>query len=581
MKWQVRPKAPSAFFKQFPEFSSLIVQLLYNRDLKTQKQIDEFFNSDFQTDIHDPFLLKEMDKAVKRIKEAIEKQDKITVYGDFDADGICSSAIIYLTLKELGIKNINTYIPNREEENHGLNNKSIKYLAKNGTKLIITVDCASSDSEEIDLANSLGVDVIITDHHIVGKKVPNAVALVNPWQKGDKYPFKKLAGAGVAYKLACALLPLEDPFKKWLLDLTALATVADVMPIIGENRTLVKYGLGVLAQTKWLGLKELMKVSNITPEIIENPLNGKAPLTNLDVYTLGFVLGPRLNAASRVDHADGAFNLLISNNKKEAKGLAQKINQNNSLRQSVTEKLIKEIEIILKEKFSNGEYPKIILEGNPNWPVGLIGLMAGKIADKYGCPTIVYNQKGNLINASCRSIPQFNLIKAFDKCADLFIDYGGHKAAAGFMMKKSKLDQFKNIFYKLIEKELKDQDLTPVLKIDAELFLEDINWSNYDKIQMFAPFGKDNHSPKFLTKNLEIFNLRTVGNGNKHLKIELIIFGKEGKAKKFNAIAFGLGDKEPLLKKGNLINIVFEIIVNQWNGRRDLEMKIIDLKLTE
>jgi len=206
-----------------------------------------------------------MDKAVKRIKEAIEKQDKITVYGDFDADGICSSAIIYLTLKELGIKNINTYIPNREEENHGLNNKSIKYLAKNGTKLIITVDCASSDSEEIDLANSLGVDVIITDHHIVGKKVPNAVALVNPWQKGDKYPFKKLAGAGVAYKLACALLPLEDPFKKWLLDLTALATVADVMPIIGENRTLVKYGLGVFGSNKmaWVkGINESIKYNS-------------------------------------------------------------------------------------------------------------------------------------------------------------------------------------------------------------------------------------------------------------------------------------------------------------------------------
>jgi len=581
MKWQVRPKAPSAFLKQFPKFSSLIVQLLYNRDLKTQKQIDEFFNSDFQTDIHDPFLLKGMDKAVKRIKEAIEKQEKITVYGDFDADGICSSTIIYLTLKELGIKNINTYIPNREKENHGLNNKSIKSLAKKGTKLIITVDCASSDSEEVDLANSLGVDIIITDHHMFGKKIPNAVAIVNPCQKGDKYPFKGLAGAGVAYKLACALLPLEDPFKKWLLDLTALATVADVMPIVGENRTLVKYGLGVLAQTKWLGLKELMKVSKVIPEIIENPLNGKAPLTNLDFYTLGFVLGPRLNAASRVDHADGAFNLLISKNKKEAKGLAQKINQNNSLRQSITEKLIKEIEIILKGKFSNGEYPKFIIEGNPNWPVGLIGLMAGKIADKYGCPTIVYNQKGNLINASCRSVPQFNLIKAFDKCADLFINYGGHKVAAGFMMKQSKLDQFKNIFNKIVEKELKDQESTIVLKIDTELFLEDINWSNYDMIQKFAPFGKDNYAPKFLTKNLEIYSLRTVGNGNKHLKMELMIFGKNGKAKKFNAIAFGLGGKEPLLKKGNLVNIVFEIIVNEWNGRRDLEMKIIDLKLVE
>lgn len=580
MKWQIKSKAPSAFFKQFPEFSSLIVQLLYNRDLKTQKEIDEFFNPDFETDLHDPFLLKGMNKAVKRIKKAIEKQEKISVYGDFDADGICASAVLYLTLKELGIKNIDTYIPDREKENHGLNNESIKYLAKNGTKLIITVDCASSNIKEVDLANSLGIDVIITDHHIVGKKMPKAVALINPWQKDDKYPFKKLAGTGVAYKLVCALLS-DDPFKKWLLDLTALATVSDMMPIVGENRTLVKYGLGVLAQTKWLGLMELMKVSKVVPEIVQSSLKGKAPLTNLDTNILGFFLGPRLNAASRMDHADGAFNLLICKNKKKAEILAKKINQNNSLRQSATEKLIKEIETRLKEKSSKDKYLKIIFEGSPDWSSGLIGLAAGKIADKYGCVTIIYNQKGDLINASCRTGCQFNLIKVLDKCSHLISDYGGHKAAAGFMIKASKLDQFKNIFNKLVKKEVKDKELIPVLKIDAELFLEDINWLNYDKIQMFAPFGKDNTMPNFLVKNLEICSLRTVGNGDKHLKMELIMFGKKGKAKKINAIAFGLGERVSLLKKGNSIDVVFELIINEWNGRRDLEMKIVDLKLTE
>jgi len=581
MKWQVKAKAPSAFFKKFPEFSPLIIQLLYNRGIKTQQQIDEFFNSDFNSDLHDPFLLKGMKKAIKRIKQAIKKKEKITIYGDFDADGVCSTAIIYLTLKELGHKKIDIYIPDREKENHGLNEKSIKKIAKAGTKLIITVDCASSDLEEVDLANSLDVDVIITDHHQTGKKLPKTVAMVNPWQKDDKYPFKKLAGAGVAYKVACALLPDQDPFKKWLLDLTALATVADVMPIVGENRTLVKYGLGVLAQTKWIGLQELMRISKVEPEVIQDSLDGEAPSTNLDTYTLGFVLGPRLNAASRMDHASRAFHLLISQDRKEAEKLSKGINQKNSLRQNLTSKVVREIEGRLEKDISKGGISKIIFEGSPDWPVGLVGLIAGKMADKYRRPAVVYYQKGDLIYASCRSIPQFDLIKMLDKCAHLFDDYGGHKGAAGFRVDVSNLDQVKNIFNKLVEKELEDKDLTPVLETDAELFLEDIDWQNYDQIQMFSPFGRNNDKPKFLARKLEICSLKTVGNGDKHLKMELMMFGKSNKSKKFNAIAFGFGEKEEILKKGQLIDIVFEIIVNQWNGYRGLEMKIVDLKITQ
>jgi len=582
MRWQVKPKAPSAFFEQFPEFSSLNVQLLYNRGIKTQQQIDEFFNPDFQSDLHDPFLLKGMRKAVKRIKQAIKNKEKITIYGDFDADGVCSAAIMYFIFKELGHKKISVYIPDREKENHGLNQKSVKELAQGGTKLIITVDCASTDLKEVDLANSLNLDVIITDHHEVGKKLPKAVALVNFWQKGDKYPFKKLSGAGVAYKVACALLPDGDPFKKWLLDLVALATVADVMPITGENRTLVKYGLGVLAQTKWLGLQELMKIAQVTPEITQNSLNGEAPLTNLDTYTLGFVLGPRLNAASRMDHANRAFHLLVSQNKEEAEELAKGINQKNSLRQNLTEKIVKEIEKRLEEKISRQEDSKVIFEGSPDWPVGLVGLIAGKMTDRYRRPAVVYYQKDDLIYASCRSVPQFDLVKALNKCSDLFSDYGGHKGSAGFRTNVSNLDEIKKMFNNLVEKELKDQDLSPVLEADAELFLEDISWQNYDHIQMFSPFGRTNDKPKFLARKLEICDLRAVGNGHKHLKMELMMFcQKENKSKKFNAIAFGFGQKEEILKKGQLIDVIFEMIVNQWNGHRGLEMKIVDLKLAQ
>jgi single-stranded-DNA-specific exonuclease len=588
-KWQLKPKAPSAFFKQFPEFSPLIVQLLYNRNLKTQQQIDEFFNPDYQEDIYDPFLLKGIKKAVKRILEAITKEEKIVVYGDFDADGVCATAIIFLTLQALGVKNLDVYIPDRDKENHGLNEKSVKNLAQAGTKLIVVVDCASTDFEEVKLANSLGMDIIITDHHQPGDSLPKAIAFINPLQKGDKYPFKDLAGAGVAYKLVCALLssekiPLKDQekesLKKWLLDLVALATVADVMPIIGENRTLVKYGLGVLAQTRWLGLRKLMKIAQLDPRIIQSSLNGEAPSTNLDTYTLGYILGPRLNAAGRMDHANKAFQLLITQDEKEAESLAQEINQNNSTRQNLTDKIVQEIKKRVDEKFSQAKKPKIIFEGSPDWPIGLVGLAAGKLADKYCRPTIIYHQKGELIHASCRSIPQFDLMKMLNQGVKFFDDFGGHKGSAGFRMKKKNLGQVEELFNKIAEEKLKDEDLSPVLDIDAELSLTDITWQNYDQIQMFAPFGRGNPKPRFLVQALEVSNLRIVGKNGQHLKMELILFDDQlGRGRGFKAIGFGLGEWQNKLKAGDLIDLVFELTANEWNGQRDLEMKIIDLKL--
>lgn len=584
MNWQLKPKAPSAFFKQFPEYSPLIVQLFYNRGLKTQEQIDEFFNPDFQEDFHSPFLLKGMKKAIKLILEAIKKQEKIVIYGDFDADGVCSAAILFLTLKSLGVKNLDVYIPDREKENHGLNEKSVKELARAGTKLIIAVDCASTDSDEVDLANSLGLDVVIVDHHQLGKKLPKVVSLINPLQKEDKYPFKDLSGSGVAYKLACALIEESDSSKnqlsKWLLDLVAIATVADVMPIIGENRTLVKYGLGVLAQTRWLGLKELMKVAQITPQVTRPSLTGEAPLSNLNAHTLGYILGPRLNAAGRMDHANIAFELLITKDRKKAEKLAQQLNQNNLARQSLTDKIVQEVKNRLEKIFSQPAKAKLIFEGSPDWPVGLIGLVAGKIAEQYYRPTVIYQEKGEMIYGSCRTIPQFNLMEPIAKCADFLDDFGGHKKAAGFQMKKEKLNQVKKIFNQMAEAQLKDEDLIPHLDIDAELSLEEISWPNYEAIQRFAPFGRANPEPKFLAEDLEISDLRMIGNNGRHLKMELIMFDAgSASAKNFKAIGFGLGEWEPKFKKGDLIDVVFEFIVDEWNGRRDLQMKIIDLRL--
>ena len=592
MDWKIKPKTPGNFFKRFPEYSSLIVQLLYNRGIKTQKEIDEFFNSDYEKDIHDPFLLKGMKKAVRRISRAIEKKEKILIYGDFDADGVCSSAILHLTLKHLGVQKPGIYIPDSEKENHGLNEKAVKGLAKDGVNLIITVDCGSTDIKEVSLANSLGIDVIITDHHTLRDKLPKAVAIVNSLQKGDKYPFKKLAGAGIAYKLACALLSISETeflletrfpvFKKWLLDLVAVATVSDMMPVIGENRTLLKYGLGVLAQTQWLGFQELMKASKIDPLITKPSLNGEAPLTNLDTRTIGFILGPRLNAASRMDHANNAFQLLITNNKKEAEKLSAQISQNNLDRQNLTAKIVKEAEARILEKEEKGERSRLIFEGSADWPVGIVGLIAGKIADKYCRPAFIYHQRGDLIHASCRSASLVNLIDVIKQGNDFLDDYGGHKGAAGFRMKAKNLQKAKDFFGKIIEKKLKGKKITSSVEIDAELSLNEMNWKTYDEIQKFAPFGRGNLEPRFLAKGMEVIEARMVGNGNKHLKLSLAMFNNEQKkAKNFKAIAFGLGEHNGHLKTGDLIDIVFEFIINEWNGYRGLELKVVDIKLSD
>lgn len=579
MKWRIKSKAPSAFFKQFPEFSPLIVQLLYNRGFKTQEQIDEFFNPDYQGDLHDPYLLKDMDQAVKRIIKAIDRKEKILIYGDFDTDGVCSSAVLYKTLKSFGVKS-SIYIPNRETEGHGLNSEAIKGILKDKINLIITVDCASTDFEIIDLVKSLGMDLIITDHHDTRNRVPEVVALVNPKRNDDKYPFKELAGAGVVYKLASALLLAKgDPgnLRKWLLDIVALATVADMQPIIGENRTMVKYGLGVLAQTKWIGLKELMDISRISPELIRSSINGKPPITNLDTYTLGFVLGPRLNAAGRMDHANISFEILITENKHKAKELAKLINQKNIERQVLTDKIVKKVNIKL-EKYS--KIPKLIFEGSKDWPAGLIGLIAGKLREKFNRPAVIYSDQGDTIRASCRAIPQFDLMKMLDKCKDYFDDYGGRDGTGGFMLHKDKLDKVKDVCFKFAEKELKNVNLVSILKIDAELSSGDISFENYDQINQFEPFGRKNTKPKFFSSGLEIMDLRLVGNGNKHLKMDLVIFDKNsGRGKNFKAIGFGLADKIDKIKRGDLIDVVFEMIINQWNGYKGLEMKIIDLKL--
>ncbi len=615
-RWLINKKYPVKFGKKFPEFTEVVLQLLWDRNLKTQEQIDEFFNPDYESDLHDPYLMKDMERAVKRIYEAIEKNEKILVYGDYDVDGITSLAIIVNTLvelksiiskieKEKAKEFIEIYIPNREEDGYGINKKAIEEAKENKIDLIITVDCGISNVAEIEVANKFDIDVIITDHHHIPEKIPKALAIVNPKQKDCKYPFKELAGVGVAFKVAQALTGnlknykskklqsiaynLNPGFEKWLLDLVVLGTVADCVDLIGENRTLSKYGLLVINKTKRIGLKKLVSTAGLVTRENGNVQKKKI----IDTTAIGFILAPRLNAAGRMDHANTSYQLLMTESEKQAEELVSKLEKNNYSRQRLTEKTIEEIKSRIS-KYKT-DLPKIIIESDVEWKIGIVGLVAGKLTDEYARPFLILREDKNENAGSGRSVPQFNLIEAIEKCKDLLLNFGGHSQAAGLKIENKNLKKFRKKINSIADKTLKEDDLVPFVKIDYEINHEQINWQLVDEIEKFKPFGQGNKSPVFMVKKLEVHEIRSVGNGNAHLKLCFKTILKDESAKYFPAIAFRLGklaeempacqtsgpDKKPGLRWGDIVDVVFQLEVNEWNGNRELQMNVLDLKMSK
>lgn len=575
MDWQIKPLAPEDFLQKFPEFSPAIKQLLYNRGLRTKEDIEEFFNPSYDQDLHDPFLMLGMKKAVSIIKKALKEKKKIAIFGDYDADGVCGAVLLKTVLEKFGadILDQDIYLPDRLNEGYGLNLRAVKEIAEKGTKLLLTVDCGITDFEEIELANSLGLDVIVVDHHQVGKKIPKAKTIVDPWQKEDKYPFKELSGTGVAFKLAQALLKGEEAaqkgWEKWLLDLVALSTVADCMPLLGENRILVRYGLIVLAQTQRVGLKELMKTAKLNPTFEQENL-----ITNLDAYALGFILGPRLNAAGRVDHASLALKLLLEKEKEKAAILAQKIDEQNRQRQKITNDIVLEIEERIKKNPPSDENP-VIFEADEKWSAGVVGLVAGKIADRYCRPTFIFKITPEKSRGSARAIPGFNLIEAITECSDILNEFGGHVSAAGLELDNDKFEELKKRLNAVTRKKLEGKELVPVLPIDMEVEAKKIGWELFKDILRFEPFGKGNEPAILLLKGLEIINLRLVGNGSKHLKFEV---KSDNLDSKLSCIGFGLGKTNPELKAGDRVDLACELISDSWNNTKSLQLKVMDLK---
>lgn len=567
-KWQIAGPMPAEFKNEFPEIHPVILQLLYNRGLTTQVKIDEFLYPDYGQDQHDPFLFREMQKAVDRVFLALKKEEKILVYGDYDADGVTATVLLYSVLRDLKAKEPLVYIPYRLSEGYGLNEKAVQEIKKWGVKLIITVDCGIANKNEVSLVKKSGMDIIITDHHHEPKHPPlDAWAIINPKVKDETYPFKDLAGVGVAFKFAQGLISqakkygrdLGPAYEKWLLDLVTIGTVTDCVDLLGENRTLVRYGLVVLNKTRRIGLRKLMEKANL--------VSG-----DLLTWNVSFQLGPRLNAAGRLNHASASYQLLLTGDESEAERLAGDLEKTNQERQKITEKIYREA----KNQAEKQEDKKILFALGDGWSTGVVGLVAGRLSEEYYKPAIVMGREDFEIVGSGRSIAEFDIISAIEKISQYFSRYGGHAEACGFTLTGEKnLEGFKKDLEKMAARELKGLDLRPKLHIDGEIELAAIDFDFLDELSVFEPFGSGNERPKFLLKGLQVVGIEKVGQSGQHLR--LMVNQKGNLVRK--CIGFSLADIHGQLTVGQTIDLVGEASINDWNGMKEIQIKISDLKV--
>lgn len=582
--WNVLPEPPVSFYEEHPALPKVVARLLYHRNLRSKDAIDEFLHPEYAKHVHDPFLYNDMKKAVARVFSAIEKQEKITVYGDYDADGVSSATVLVSSLRALGASDVDAFLPHRETDGYGLNSRCVDLLADEGTNLIITCDCGVSNRDEVARANERGVDVIITDHHAIPEVLPEAYAIIHPKVPGETYPDKGLCGAAVAFKLVQGLLHTHkashellangekhEAWEKWLLDMVAIASVADMVPLLGESRTLTKYGLIVLNKTKRIGLQKLLLEARIRNDDGTN----KKELT---AETIGFQIAPRINAAGRLNHANVAYNLMVTDNGIEATNLAFELDKNNKDRQKLTKTYVEEaIDQVVADQKDN---PVLFVIGR-DWSPGVVGLVASRLKEQYQKPTIAMAYHDGTLMGSGRSIEGFNMIASMQEIPEHFTKFGGHPMACGFTLaSEDRLDGFKTALLAKYDEKTKDVDMRPRLDIDAEITLEEVNWDLFEVLSKFAPFGKDNPKPKYLAKGLTISQVDHLGKDGRHIKI--LATHTTPKIKKFVGWNFCSETREDnwckLLQAGDMIDVVFDIGVNEWNGRRDLQMTIVDIK---
>lgn len=571
-RWIVAEKAPAEFFTQFPELHPVLLQLLFNRGMKTQEAIDVFLGPDWSRDTCAPNLFKHMQQAVERIFCALENHETITVHGDYDADGVCGSTVLVSTLRDISRalmfdeSKINYYIPHRELEGYGLSIETVAQL-KDKTNLIITVDCGISNKPAIDLAKSHGIDTIVCDHHTMPKELPDTAILIHPIVPDETFPNKFLCGTGVAFKLASALYDeartrgatFPHGQEKWLLDLVAIATVTDMVPLVGENRVLEIFGLLVLNKTKRPGLRALIEISG-----------GK--FGTLDTTSIGFQLGPRLNAAGRMKHANDALELLIEEDELVAVEKAIKLQETNKSRQVRSDEMYKEA----KELLGDATDVRCIILAREGWSAGLVGLVAGKLMNEFNVPVFIFGKDGDYYVGSGRSNVIVDLMPALHAASAHLEKYGGHPQACGLSVcGDENFERATFIMRQTIETAIQSTDLSPTIVVDAEIKLDDISWELVEGIEKCKPFGIGNPPPVFAARGVTVVGLSTVGADGKHLRLTI----QSPTRKILKMIGFSFGFHIETLHPGDVIDIAFEVSINEWNGNRELQGRIVDLRL--
>mgnify|MGYP002640703041 CR=1 FL=1 len=556
-RWQIQAPLTHEADQALEKFPPILRQLLFNRGYATDAEARAFLKASPDHGMS-PWELKDMVTVVTRITQAIEQHESIVIYGDYDVDGVTSTALLVQTLQAFSA-DVRAYIPNRFDEGYGLNMDALTQFSEEGVGLVITVDCGIRSVDEVAHARDLGLDLIITDHHNPGDVLPPALAIINPKQEGDRYPEKYLAGVGIAYKIAQALFEKQKSSNgltpDHLLDLVALGTVADLAPLEGENHALVRKGLRVMKNAQRQGLVSLAAVSGVN-------------IKEVNAMNIGFSLGPRLNAAGRLDSAMAAYELLMETDVHKTGLMAQELEMQNQERQKITREMQEVAETIA---LATDPDALLLFAASPEFNPGVVGLAASRLADRYYRPAIVGEVGEETTVCSCRSIAEFHITDALDQCADLLVRHGGHAAAAGFTVRNENVGMLLKRLKEIATEKLAGVDLRPVMVADMELALESLSFEMLEHLDYLEPTGYGNPRPVFVSRNIRVTSSRTVGRDQSHIKLTVT----DGKAT-LDGIAFRLGHLKPDLPAH--IDLLYTFEVNEWNGHKSLQLNVKDIK---
>ncbi len=548
--------------------------LLRNRGILVD-EVEAFLNPNWEHGTHDPFLFTQMRSAVDRLFQALERGEMIRIHGDYDADGISGSTLLYTALRDVcdqldyDFSRVSVFLPDRERDGYGVAVHTIERFAEEGIRLIVTVDCGISNDVSLGRAKELGMDVIVCDHHQLGEKLPQDVLIIHPLVPGEVYPNKHLCGTGVAFKFASAFIReaavrgarFPDGYEKWFLDLVAIATVTDVVPLKGENRVLEKFGLLVLNKTRRHGIRKIMDFA-------------RGEMGQIDTETIGFQLGPRINAAGRIASPMKAFEVLAATDEAAAMVGAAELEQLNRERQKISDLVFQQAAAIARQK--NNGFVQVIW--NEDWLHGVVGLVAGKIVSEFGVPAFVFTKVGEHYVGSGRSVGGLHLVEAMKSCGDIFIKAGGHPQACGVSIASLDLLKVFEERVSLFAREFfQNRQLQRTLTVECEVALGEINWDFYNLLTKFEPFGEGNRRPLFVVKKALVIAADAIGAEGKHLRLSV----HSGVGDIMKMIGFRLGDWAGMLQKDTEVDIVFDVGVNEWNGKKELQCKIEDIRLSE